>query len=138
MWKTDFAWAVTIRSAMHRFPPCSAITSPHASIAVACFTNSRNRFGATDFRRRDETALMTASEPLRRRYPIGAELIGQKETHFRVWAPKAESLEVISEGLFGLRSESAQLIREPDGYFSGTLPVAAGARYQFRVNGNPN
>src|SRR5438477_6198215 len=27
-----------------------------------------------------------------RRYPIGAELIGPNQTHFRVWAPKAQDV----------------------------------------------
>jgi hypothetical protein len=30
---------------------------------------------------------MTMSQA-ERRYPIGAELIGENQTHFRVWAPK--------------------------------------------------
>ncbi len=33
----------------------------------------------------------------KRRYPIGAELIGKNETHFRVWAPKAKRVEVVIE-----------------------------------------
>ena len=32
-----------------------------------------------------------------RRYPIGAELIGANETHFRVWAPKATRVDVVLE-----------------------------------------
>ena len=28
---------------------------------------------------------------MERRYPIGAEIIGENETHFRVWAPKARA-----------------------------------------------
>ena len=35
---------------------------------------------------------------MQRRYPIGAELIGEGRTHFRVWAPKAKQLEVVLEG----------------------------------------
>jgi len=35
---------------------------------------------------------------INRRYPIGAELIGDGQTHFRVWAPKAKQLEVMIEG----------------------------------------
>ena len=33
-----------------------------------------------------------------RRYPIGAELIGNGRAHFRVWAPKAERLDVVIQG----------------------------------------
>src|SRR5260370_15810945 len=39
---------------------------------------------------------MTYTRKLRR-YPIGAELIGAKETHFRVWAPKATHVDVVLE-----------------------------------------
>ena len=33
----------------------------------------------------------------KRRYPIGAELIGENQTHFRVWAPKARAVDVVLE-----------------------------------------
>ena len=33
----------------------------------------------------------------KRRYPIGAELIGENQTHFRVWAPKAREVEFVFE-----------------------------------------
>src|SRR5260370_23137549 len=71
-----------------------------------------------------------------RRYPIGAELIGPNRTHFRIWAPKAQSVDVVLE-------ESAKkdakrtfhpLQREEGGYFSGSANVGAGALYRFRVN----
>jgi len=71
-----------------------------------------------------------------RRYPIGAELIGTNKTHFRLWAPKAQDVDLVLE-------ESAEkdagrlfqpLEREADGYFSGTANVGAGAFYRFRVN----
>ena len=71
-----------------------------------------------------------------RRYPIGAELIGRNQTHFRVWAPKADDVDLVLE-------ESAKrdakrtfhpLEREEGGYFSGSADVGAGALYRFRVN----
>jgi len=71
-----------------------------------------------------------------RRYPIGAELIGTNKTHFRLWAPKAQDVDLVLE-------ESAEkdakrsfypLEREADGYFSGTANVGAGTFYRFRVN----
>jgi maltooligosyltrehalose trehalohydrolase len=73
---------------------------------------------------------------LKRRYPIGAELIGPAETHFRVWAPKAQDVDLVLE-------ESAEknakrtfhpLEREADGYFSGVAPAGDGAFYRFRIN----
>ena len=71
-----------------------------------------------------------------RRYPIGAEPIGRNQTHFRVWAPKADDVDLVLE-------ESAKkdakrtfhpLEREEGGYFSGSADVGAGALYRFRVN----
>ena len=75
-----------------------------------------------------------------RHYPIGAELIGEGRTHFRVWAPKAKRVEVVLEGQWGedRGTEAAptfqELAEEPGGYFSGTAGVATGALYRFRIN----
>ena len=66
---------------------------------------------------------------VQRRYPIGAELIGNGRAHFRIWAPKAKRLEVAIEGNF------AELEPEPDGYFSGSTEANAGTLYRFRLNG---
>ena len=70
----------------------------------------------------------------KRRYPIGAELIGESQTHFRVWAPKARELDVVVE--HGRNSNRAfrPLSPEQDGYFSAALDVGGGTRYWFRVN----
>ncbi|HEX4640841.1 MAG TPA: malto-oligosyltrehalose trehalohydrolase [Chthoniobacterales bacterium] len=67
-----------------------------------------------------------------RRYPIGAELIGDGRVHFRVWAPKAKRLEVAIEGKFH------DLERDTDGYFSGAITAKAGTLYRFRLNGDGN
>ena len=74
----------------------------------------------------------------KRRLPIGAELIGPGETHFRVWAPKAERVDVAIE-----TSAEADAIREffplaaeSDGYFAGSAPARGGSFYRFRLNGN--
>jgi maltooligosyltrehalose trehalohydrolase len=64
----------------------------------------------------------------KRRYPIGTEIIGAKETHFRVWAPKANKVDVV------LGDESHPLAREPGDYFSGAARCGAGARYRFRLD----
>src|SRR6266404_8561235 len=71
-----------------------------------------------------------------RRCPIGAELIGTNETHFRVWAPKARDVDLVLE-------ESAEknakrtfqpLQAEEGGYFSSSANAGAGALYRFRIN----
>jgi len=72
----------------------------------------------------------------KRRYPIGAELIGEGRTHFRVWAPKATRLDVVLES--SPENEAKRtfhpLEAEDGGYFSGTVIAGAGAFYRFRVN----
>ena len=68
----------------------------------------------------------------KRRYPIGAEIIGRNETHFRVWAPKAKTLDVV---LHPDNSPKFQpLTPEEGGYFAGSADCGAGALYKFRIN----
>jgi maltooligosyltrehalose trehalohydrolase len=64
-----------------------------------------------------------------RRFPIGAEIIGEGRVHFRVWAPKAREVEVVILG------ENYRLEAEGDGYFSGEAAGRAGTLYQFRLDG---
>ena len=76
-----------------------------------------------------------------RRYPIGAEALDDGRTHFRVWAPKANKLDVVLESTKGGGGRGAKtpptfvpLTREKSGYFSGMAEAGAGARYRFRIN----
>src|SRR5882724_7882891 len=71
-----------------------------------------------------------------RRYPIGAELIGANETHFRVWAPKATRVDVVLEesAAKNVRRTFHPLQRKDDGYFSGSTEASAGDCYRFRVD----
>jgi maltooligosyltrehalose trehalohydrolase len=65
-----------------------------------------------------------------RRFPIGAEP-APEGTHFRVWAPKRRTVEVVLEN-----GAAAPLEREPSGHFSGLVPgTAAGALYRYRLDG---
>jgi maltooligosyltrehalose trehalohydrolase len=78
---------------------------------------------------------------VQRRYPIGAELIGPDQTHFRVWAPKAQHVDlVLEEGAAkdSNRRTFHRLEAEKDGYFSGSANAGAGALYKFRVNNGEN
>ena len=77
---------------------------------------------------------------IQRRYPIGAELIGPNETHFRVWAPKAQHLDLVLEERVANDAKRIfhSLQADEDGYFSGTAGVGAGALYRFRLNGGEN
>jgi len=78
--------------------------------------------------------LMPMSQP-KRRYPIGAELIGENKTHFRVWAPKARQVDVVLEDAADAKPRFCPLTADPRGYFSGAATAGVGARYRFRVNG---
>jgi maltooligosyltrehalose trehalohydrolase len=71
-----------------------------------------------------------------RRYPIGAELIGANETHFRVWAPKAQRVDLVLEDSAEKNANRTfhPLTCEDGGYFSGVAHDAAGSLYRFRVN----
>jgi maltooligosyltrehalose trehalohydrolase len=77
-----------------------------------------------------------ADAKIKRRYPIGAELIGEGRTHFRVWAPKAKRLDVVLESSPEDQAERTfhPLEAESGGYFSGAITADAGAFYRFRVN----
>src|ERR1700730_17831267 len=71
-----------------------------------------------------------------RRYPIGAELIGTNQAHFRLWAPKAQDVDLVLEESAekGSNRSFHPLAREDGGYFSGIANVDAGALYRFRAN----
>jgi maltooligosyltrehalose trehalohydrolase len=75
---------------------------------------------------------------VRRRYPIGAELIGPDQTHFRVWAPKARRVDLVLEESAAKNPGQTfhALEAEEGGYFSGDANTGAGARYRFCVNNN--
>ena len=75
---------------------------------------------------------------MQRRYPIGAELIGKDQTHFRVWAPKAREVDVVLEDSAGPKPIFCPLTSEADGYFSSAVSVGADSWYRFRVNGGEN
>ncbi len=74
----------------------------------------------------------------KRRYPIGAELIGDNETDFRVWAPKARQVDVAVQDGSNSKRVFHALTPEPGGYFSGTIEVGEHTRYRFRLNTNLN
>jgi len=67
-------------------------------------------------------------------YPIGAEVIGENQTHFRVWAPKAHELDVVVEHGPNSQRTFHPLGPEQGGYYSGALDVGVDTRHWFRVN----
>jgi maltooligosyltrehalose trehalohydrolase len=74
----------------------------------------------------------------KRRYPIGAELIDENWTHFRVWAPKAREVDLVLEDAAEAKPKFCPLTAESDGYFSVAANTGSGARYRFRLNGAEN
>src|SRR4029077_4749394 len=75
---------------------------------------------------------------VKRRYPIGAEVVGDKQTHFRVWAPKARELDLVVEPGPHSKRTFHPLIAEPSGYFSGAINAGAGPHDWRQVNGREN
>jgi maltooligosyltrehalose trehalohydrolase len=75
---------------------------------------------------------------VRRRYPIGAEVIGKDQTSFRVWAPKARQVDVVLEGSASSEPVLYALTPEPGGYFAGAVNVGSGSLYRLRVNRGQN
>jgi maltooligosyltrehalose trehalohydrolase len=72
-----------------------------------------------------------------RRYPVGAEVIGEGVVSFRVWAPKRSRVEVVVRS-GDSPSRAFELAREASGYFSGEArDVRVGAAlYRYRLDGH--
>ena len=70
-----------------------------------------------------------------RRFPIGAEILPDGATHFRLWAPNHASVAVVLAS--GPGSPAAiPLERQPGGYHAALVPQAgAGTRYRYRLSG---
>jgi maltooligosyltrehalose trehalohydrolase len=83
--------------------------------------------GPTDSEQRNPRVQTT-----RRRIPVGAEPLDIERTHFRVWAPAANQVDVVG-GSDGALASTA-LAAEGDGYFSGVASVPPGGRYRYRLN----
>jgi maltooligosyltrehalose trehalohydrolase len=70
-----------------------------------------------------------------RQFPTGAEVSGGG-VHFRVWAPRRKSVEVVFEGSCDRSLTVAALQPDAGGYYAGFVPeAAAGALYRFRLDG---
>jgi maltooligosyltrehalose trehalohydrolase len=68
---------------------------------------------------------------VQRRLPVGAEPVADG-THFRVWAPRRDRVEVVLN-----RFRTLELQREHDGYFSAYADgIQPGTLYQFRFDRN--
>ena len=81
--------------------------------------------------------ILKEPQSVTRTLAVGPELQPGGGTHFRVWAPKRRSVEIVFFESDREPGKSFPLDREDDGYFSGFLADAnAGTRYKLRVDGN--
>ncbi len=69
---------------------------------------------------------------MRRHHPLpfGAEIQGNGETRFTIWAPAADGVEVILGS-----EEPISMQRGKKGIFSVTVDIGPGVRYKFRIDG---
>ena len=116
----------------------SAVLSGWGACRSRCAEDSARYSRASGCLVNDAHDLNDRCRRLKRRYPIGAELIGENQTHFRVWAPKAQEVDVVLEDAAEAKPKFFPLTAESGGYFSGAANAGAGARYRFRVNGAEN
>jgi maltooligosyltrehalose trehalohydrolase len=71
-----------------------------------------------------------------RQLPIGAEVLDDASTHFRVWAPDPKEVVLVLEPQDGPPCE-VPLTRERGGYYSAVVRGAgAGDRYRYRLDGD--
>jgi maltooligosyltrehalose trehalohydrolase len=76
---------------------------------------------------------------IRRRLPVGAEVLAEGGVHFRVWASRCQRVTVVIEAVPDSSADklSVALMPEGNGYFSGVVPSAgAGTRYRYRLDGS--
>jgi maltooligosyltrehalose trehalohydrolase len=59
---------------------------------------------------------------------LGAILLADGRTRFALWAPDARTVAVVVDGI------ETPMARGDDDVFSATLPVGAGAKYQYRID----
>jgi maltooligosyltrehalose trehalohydrolase len=71
---------------------------------------------------------------VRRRLPIGAEVLADGKVHFRVWASRSREVEVVIDGQ-GRDRTVIRLNAEPGGYFSlCTARAKTGDLYRYRLD----
>jgi maltooligosyltrehalose trehalohydrolase len=81
-----------------------------------------------------EISIPGSSAGIKRRLPVGAEVLPTSGVHFRIWAPRCTRVEVVFETAAGANL-SFELEKERDGYFTGVSPAAKpGGLYRFRLD----
>ena len=73
-----------------------------------------------------------------RRLPFGAEVLDDRNVHFRVWAPNCRRIDlVLPEKVDHNGAREISLEAEGQGFFSLQTEVASGTHYAFRLDGAP-
>ncbi len=67
-----------------------------------------------------------------RRFPVGAEVVAGS-VHFRIWAPDAETPEVVIKNGQEDAGRAVGMRSVGNGYYEASLPGGAGMRYEFRL-----
>jgi maltooligosyltrehalose trehalohydrolase len=79
---------------------------------------------------------------LRRRMPVGAEVISPNEVHFRVWAPRRKKVSIVLEEESETETKVSNIFElspESNGYFSGVCEGAReGSLYRFKLDNERN
>lgn len=82
---------------------------------------------------------MPEAAAVRRRLPVGAEIVTGVGTHFRVWAPRHRGVTLVLEPSAESRAREVALAPEGGGYFSVlAVGVGAGSKYRFRLGDAPD
>ncbi len=81
--------------------------------------------------------LLPVESTVSRRLPVGAEVQRNEGVHFRVWAPAAGRVDVVTQPAgTPPQSSATELISEHGGYWSGLLQgIGSGTRYVYRLDG---
>jgi malto-oligosyltrehalose trehalohydrolase len=66
--------------------------------------------------------------------PFGAQVLEDGRTRFRLWAPSAQSVELVLSGAGGARTIDMPVMGE--GWRELTVDAPAGTRYRYRIDGN--
>lgn len=66
----------------------------------------------------------------RRRLPFGAELLDERQTRFRLWAPDAHEVALVLDG-----GAPMPLARRSGGWYETVAEAPAGTRYRYRIDG---
>jgi maltooligosyltrehalose trehalohydrolase len=75
------------------------------------------------------------SVDVKRKLPIGAEVLPEGGVHFRVWAPRCKKVEIVLESGNAGSNDSIKLSRDNNGYFAGLASSAReGSLYRFRLD----